>query len=219
MRGYKAFLSDMTTRHGDNTVYEVGKIYTVEGEVKICENGYHFCKKCVDVYDYYSKPCRICEVSVTGAVQTQGNKSVGRKLKILRELTADEISSVKSLCIICSVILGLCDTSNMIELPLDKDGEVIRGGDTVYVDDDVKYEVVGYMIHSNGTEVILAAGAEPVYTKEPANDITHKKPVTIASLVERMRDVLDDDDDMTAWVFSELSHIADQLEKLGDSNA
>ena len=94
MKGYKAFLSDMTTKHGDNTVYEVGKTYTVEGEVKICENGYHFCKKCADVYDYYSKPCRICEVSVTGAVQTQGNKSVGRKLKILRELTADEISSL-----------------------------------------------------------------------------------------------------------------------------
>ena len=94
MKGYKAFLSDMTTMHGDNTVYEVGKTYTVEGEVKICENGYHFCKKCVDVYDYYSKPCRICEVSVTGAVQTQGNKSVGRRLKILRELTADEISSL-----------------------------------------------------------------------------------------------------------------------------
>ena len=94
MKGYKAFLSDMTTKHGDNTVYEVGKTYIVEGEVRICENGYHFCKKCVDVYDYYSKPCRICEVSVTGAVQTQGNKSVGRRLKILRELTADEISSL-----------------------------------------------------------------------------------------------------------------------------
>ena len=94
MKGYKAFLLDMTTKHGDNTVYEVGKTYTVEGEVKICENGYHFCKKCVDVYDYYSKPCRICEVNVTGAVQTQGNKSVGRKLKILRKLTADEISSL-----------------------------------------------------------------------------------------------------------------------------
>ena len=94
MKGYKAFLPNMTTRHGDDTVYEVGKTYTVEGEIKICENGYHFCKKCVDVYDYYNKPCRICEVNVTGAVQTQGNKSVGRKLKILRELTADEISSL-----------------------------------------------------------------------------------------------------------------------------
>lgn len=129
-----------------------------------------------------------------------------------------ETSHVKSLCIICSVILGLCDTSNMIELPIDKDGEVIRVGDTVYIGDGIKYEVAGYMMRGNSTEVILAAGAEPVYTKELANDITHKKPVTIASLVERIRDILDDDNNMTAWVFSELSHVADQLEKLGDSD-
>ena len=114
MKGYKAFLSDMTTKHGDNTVYEVGKTYTVEGEVKICKNGYHFCKKCVDVYDYYSKPCRICEVNVTGAVQTQGNKSVGRKLKILRELTADEISSLCNTgnCNTGNCNTGYCNTGN-----------------------------------------------------------------------------------------------------------
>ena len=129
-----------------------------------------------------------------------------------------ETSHVKSLCIICSVILGLCDTSNMIDLPLDKDGQVICPGDTVYIGDGIKYEVAGYMMRGNSTEVILAAGTEPVYTKEPANSITHNKPVTIASLVERIRDILDDDDDMTAWVFSELSHVADQLEKLGDSD-
>lgn len=105
-----------------------------------------------------------------------------------------ETSHVKSLCIICSVILGLCDTSNMIELPIDKDGEVIKVGDTVYVDDDVKYKVVGYMMRGNGTEVILAAGAEPVYTKEPANNITHKKPVTIASLVSEIRRILAKED-------------------------
>ncbi len=115
-------------------------------------------------------------------------------------------------------ILELCDTSNMIELPIDKDGEVIRVGDTVHIGDGIKYEVAGYMMRGNSTEVILAAGAEPVYTKEPANDITHKKPVTIASLVERIRDILDDDNNMTAWVFSELSHVAEQLEKLGDSD-
>ena len=127
-------------------------------------------------------------------------------------------SYTEDLKTIFRVVLDLCDTSNMVELPVDKDGEVIQVGDTVYIGDGIKYEVAGYMMRGNGTEVILAAGAEPVYTKEPANDITHKKPETIASLVERMRDVLDDDDDMTAWVFSELSHIADQLEKLGDSN-
>lgn len=129
-----------------------------------------------------------------------------------------ETSHVKSLCIICSVILGLCDTSNMIELPIDKDGEVIKVGDTVYVDDDVKYKVVGYMMRGNGTEVILVAGAEPVYTKEPANNITHKKPVTIASLVKELTDIVAADYGTPMVVKRKLSDIADQLEKLGGSD-
>lgn len=129
-----------------------------------------------------------------------------------------ETSHVKSLCIICSVILGLCDTSNMIELPIDKDGEVIKVGDTVYVDDDVKYKVVGYMMHGNGTKVILAAGAEPVYTKEPANNITHKKSVTIASLVKELTDIVAADYGTPMVVKRKISKIADQLEKLGDSD-
>lgn len=134
-----------------------------------------------------------------------------------REIPRDATTKGSAKTVI-GCLIDLCDTSNMVELPRDKDGEVIRVGDTVYIGDGIKYEVAGYMMRGNSTEVILAAGAEPVYTKEPANDITHKKPVTIASLVERIRDILDDDNNMTAWVFSELSHVADQLEKLGDSD-
>ena len=115
-------------------------------------------------------------------------------------------------------IIDLCDTSNMIELPIDKDGEVIKVGDTVYVDDDVKYKVVGYMMRGNGTEVILAAGAEPVYTKEPANNITHKKPVTIASLVKELTDIVAADYGTPMVVKRKLFDIADQLEKLGGSD-
>lgn len=126
-----------------------------------------------------------------------------------------ETSHVKSLCIICSVILELCNTSNMIELPIDKDGEVIKVGDTVYVDDDVKYKVVRYMMRGNGTEVILAAGAGPVYTKEPANNITHKKPVTIASLIKELTDLAAADYGTPIVVKRKLSDIANQLEKLG----
>lgn len=115
-------------------------------------------------------------------------------------------------------LIDLCDTSNMIELPLDKDGEVIRVGDTVYIGDGIKYEVAGYMMRGNSTEVILAAGAEPVYTKEPANDITHKKPVTIASLVERFEHVLAKGQ-MSYWAVGEICDIVDQLKNLGDSDA
>ena len=114
-------------------------------------------------------------------------------------------------------IIDLCDTSNMIELPVDKDGEVIRVGDTVYVDDDVKYEVAGYMMRGNSKDVILAVGAEPVYTKEPANKLTHKKPVTIASLVERFEHVLAKGQ-MSYWAVGEICDIVDQLKNLGDSD-
>ena len=115
-------------------------------------------------------------------------------------------------------VIDLCDTSNMIELPLDKDGEVIKVGDTVYVDDDVKYKVVGYMMRGNGTEVILTAGAESVYTKEPANNITHKKTVTIASLVKELTDIVAADYGTPMVVKRKISETADQLESLGDSN-
>lgn len=115
-------------------------------------------------------------------------------------------------------LIDLCDTSNMIELPVDKDGEVIRVGDTVYIGDGIKYEVAGYMMRGNSTEVILAAGAEPVYTKESANDITHKRPVTIASVRKQLKHVLDKGE-MTSWSMAKLFDIVDQLESLGDSDA
>jgi hypothetical protein len=116
-------------------------------------------------------------------------------------------------------IVELCDTSNMIGLPLDKDGEVIRVGDTVYIGDDIKYEVAGYMMRGNSTEVILAAGAEPVYTKEPANNIAHKKPVTIKSLAQRIKHVLEDEaTSIGVNPYVELGRIAEQLENLGDSD-
>ena len=117
------------------------------------------------------------------------------------------------------VVSDLCDTSNMVELPLDKDGEVIRVGDTVYIGDGIKYEVTRYMMRGNSTEVILAAGAEPVYTKEPANNTTHKKPVTIKSLAQRIKHVLEDEaTSIGVNPYVELGRIAEQLESLGDSD-
>lgn len=140
---------------------------------------------------------------------------------IYRRLLGKDIPSNTSIQeddkVILERIIDLCDTSNMLELPLDKNGEVIQVGDTVYIGDGIKYEVAGYMMRGNGTEVILAAGAEPVYTKEPANEITHKKPVTIASINEQLRHVLDKGH-MSSWSMAKLFDIADQLESLGDSD-
>lgn len=118
---------------------------------------------------------------------------------------------------ISNVILDLCDTSNMIELPLDKDGEVIRVGDTLYCGSSTAYKAKK-IIH-NGDEWEIQFFDEkfciPVY--DDPDTLTHKKPVTIASLNEQLRHVLDKGH-MSSWSMAKLFDIADQLKSLGDSD-
>lgn len=128
-----------------------------------------------------------------------------------------ETSHVKSLCIICSVILGLCDTSNMLELPRDKDGEVIRVGDVVYDEDGDKYEVMGYEVDDSETNIILDNEPGSVSISAAPNELTHKQPVTAKSLAQRIRGVLDGICN-TGYAVEELSDIAMQLERLGDND-
>ena len=113
-------------------------------------------------------------------------------------------------------ILELCDTSNMLELPLDKDGEVISIGDTVYDCECTKYEVAG---HSSSSNVLLSAGRELICFKKPANELTHKEPVTVKFLAQRIKRVLGDEATSIGVVpYIELRRIAKQLESLGDSD-
>lgn len=116
-----------------------------------------------------------------------------------------------------SRILDLCDTSNMVELPLDKDGEVIKVGDTVYDKDGEKGKVGGYYYNNGTCKIIIPYGQNGCYINVLPNNITHKKPVTIASLIEQIRHVLDKGH-MSSWSMAKLFDIADQLEKLGDSD-
>lgn len=115
-------------------------------------------------------------------------------------------------------IISLCDTSNMVELPVDKDGEAIRIGDTVY-DNDIKYEVNGYLILDDGVYVVLKCGKSTCCLNRLANEVTHKQPVTIKSLAQRIKHVLEDEaTSIGVNPYVELGRIAEQLESLGDSN-
>lgn len=126
-------------------------------------------------------------------------------------------SYTEDLKTLLQAILDLCDTSNMIELPLDKDGEVIRIGDTVYDDDNLKYEVVGYM--STDQNIILKVDGKTTNILAYAETLTHKQPVTAKSLAQRIRDVLrNDHSEMSPYTSRELVHIANDLERLGDNN-
>ncbi len=114
-------------------------------------------------------------------------------------------------------IIKLCDTSNMIELPRDRDGEVICIGDTVYDNNGEEYKVTGYKTLFEDTNIFLSNGSEPVYATVLAHYVTHKQPVTIGALVERIKNVMNDDS-TTVWAYDELDDIATQLERLGDND-
>ncbi|ACV50988.1 hypothetical protein Apar_0558 [Lancefieldella parvula DSM 20469] len=117
-----------------------------------------------------------------------------------------------------SRLIDLCDTSNMIELPLDKDGEVTHIGDIVYDENNKRYEVRQLTLDGNKWFVLAFSGDSCGDGYSFPVKFTHKKPATVALLARQIKDVLYADDDISYCTSSELLDIADQLESLGDSD-
>lgn len=114
-------------------------------------------------------------------------------------------------------IVDLCDTSNMVELPLDKDGEVIHAGDTVYVGDR-EFTVHGFIFNDNGVTVRVVHTELSTLNFYKSNELTHKKTVTVASLVGEIRRALSQNTIMNKETTAKLWEITDQIEMLGDSD-
>ncbi len=90
MKGYKVFNPDWTCR---DFQYEVGKTYEHEGDIELCGSGFHFCKKAVDCFNFYSfySENKVAEVEALGETKTDGIKTVTNKIKIVIELTWYEV--------------------------------------------------------------------------------------------------------------------------------
>ena len=54
MKGYKALDWDMRAAYGNEMQFELGKTYSVNGEVVPCKNGFHFCEKIEYLNCYYN---------------------------------------------------------------------------------------------------------------------------------------------------------------------
>jgi hypothetical protein len=68
MTGYKATDKDMKCR---GHKFELGVWYEVEGELKECEHGFHFCEQPSGVWAYYSEPgTRVFKVEAEGVLRT-----------------------------------------------------------------------------------------------------------------------------------------------------
>lgn len=94
MKGYKVFNSDWTCR---GFQYKVGETYKYEGEISVCEAGFHFCKKLVDCFNYYTfnPENKVAIVKATGEVieksDCSNNKCVTNEIKIIKELSWHEV--------------------------------------------------------------------------------------------------------------------------------
>ena len=86
-KGYKGFDKDLQCR---GFQYEVGKTYECE-TAEVSSKGFHYCKKIKDVLDYYPITSRFCEIEDLGKTVTKQNKSATTKIKIVKELTRDEL--------------------------------------------------------------------------------------------------------------------------------
>ncbi|AFR69539.1 putative pentapeptide repeats (8 copies) [Brachyspira pilosicoli B2904] len=97
--GYKAFYQDKNglycqpCTNGKKYRYKEGEICEINGELKICKNGIHFCENLKDVFDYYPlvQWVKVYKVEILGDVIKKDNKSCTNKLKILEEVTFEEI--------------------------------------------------------------------------------------------------------------------------------
>nr|DAX64495.1 MAG TPA: hypothetical protein [Caudoviricetes sp.] len=147
--------------------------------------------------------------------------------EVYEALIGEEIPDNTSWKTDCKVVrnrlIELCDTSSMIELPLDKDGQVIHIGDTVFDDYGSEWVVNGIKFNSNG--VLIDTYFDGNCNKLLPYELTHKQPATIESLVERVRDVLENtdvidalDDFRTGKFYDELLAICGELERLSDND-
>ena len=89
VHGYKGFASNMTCQ---GFQYEVGQTYEHDGNIGLCEAGFHFCRKMADVLNYYNRhDCRYAVVEALGKVIDGDDKSVTDRIYIVRELTREEV--------------------------------------------------------------------------------------------------------------------------------
>lgn len=92
MKGYKALDKNMRAVYGNGMQFELGKKYTVTGDVIPHKNGFHFCKNIEYLNCSYNiSNSRIFEVEAYGDIVGNHQKYVARGICLKRELTKEEI--------------------------------------------------------------------------------------------------------------------------------
>ena len=86
IKSYKGFDKNLRCR---GFQYKIGGIYEMDGEIKVCNRGFHACESPFDVFDYYTMiDSRFCEVEQDGNISKEDRRTkiCSSKIKIKTEL-------------------------------------------------------------------------------------------------------------------------------------
>ncbi len=90
-KGWKVFDKNLKCQ---NFQYKIGKTYKYDGEINLCNTGFHFSTKIIDCFNYeeFNPKNRVCIISFSEKNTKHGeDKSVTKKIKIISEISWEEV--------------------------------------------------------------------------------------------------------------------------------
>ncbi len=90
MIAFKVFNPDWTCR---GFLYEVGQIYEEDVNPSLCDRGFHFCKELKDCFNYYpfDPDNKVAKIEAIGDICEGGDKCCTNKIKIIEEISWEEV--------------------------------------------------------------------------------------------------------------------------------
>ncbi len=124
MRAYKASYNQKCR----DFLFEIGKTYEIEGELKMCNNGFHFCETILNTLEYYTPDHKlvIFEVEALGDIQKDGNKFCTNKIKIIRIVPREEYEDIVKFDENGNLIYRKCGDGCWKKYEYDSNGNKIR---------------------------------------------------------------------------------------------
>ena len=113
IKGFKVFNPDWTCR---GYQFALGKTFEEDVKPSVCDKGFHFCKQAKDCFNYYpfDSSNKVAEVIALGDVSEEGEKCSTNKIKIVREVTWEEVLTLVNTGKTCTGLgnSGDCNSGN-----------------------------------------------------------------------------------------------------------
>ena len=121
-------------------------------------------------------------------------------------------------------LLALADRidAEMVELPLDRDGGPIHGGDTVYREDGGKVEVERIILARDKTTIdFWTCGKNRFFSSSTPMRLIHTRPDSLESIAAELDEMVEtaDEDTSVYDTCEKLSDFADRIRKLAKEQA